>query len=153
MIEFATVTDKSLLEHAPRLAQIAILNYPPTQPLDVPQANNVDVGHQISFSPNEIHLEVAAENMPELSLTDLPGAINIAPNDDEEHLPKLIEDMVKAHIKDKRLLSCLLSLPTVTPKRRPHLGSSKPAKREIDALAFSPKRTSSQAVTNRYESY
>ena len=105
-VEFATVTDKSMLDHTLRLAQLAILN-PHMDPADILRANNLEMGTIASFSPNVISLEVAADEMPELSLIDLPGAINIAENSDEQHLVGLIEKLIKALVKDDKALILL----------------------------------------------
>lgn len=105
-VEFAVVTDKSLLDHALRLAQLAILN-PQMKSSDILMANNLEIGNKISFSPNIISLEVAAHDMPELSLFDLPGAINIAEKSDEQHLVGFIEKLVKRYVKDEKALILL----------------------------------------------
>ena len=78
--EFATIYDKRLLENALRLAQIAILN-PHLMPAEVLQANNLDVGMGVGFSPNIVSLDIEGPELPELALIDLPGAINVAPNE------------------------------------------------------------------------
>ena len=61
------------LEQVLRLAQIAILN-PQMKPLtDVLEANDPNMSTKVNFSPNIVSLEIASEDLPELSMVDTPG--------------------------------------------------------------------------------
>ncbi|KAK3707741.1 hypothetical protein LTR37_011918 [Vermiconidia calcicola] len=106
IVEFATVTDKSLLDHALRLAQLAILS-PRVDPQDVLQRSDTTLEPEIGFSPNIISLKIASPNLPELSLIDLPGAINVTANIDDSHLVGFIEKMIKNYVKDEKALVLL----------------------------------------------
>lgn len=65
--EFSIVREPEQLEHILRLAQVAVL-HPNLRPSDVRMRNDVRVGPGIGFSPNVVHLKIAAPNLPELSL-------------------------------------------------------------------------------------
>ena len=105
-VDFAKVSDSTTLEHVLRLAQVAILN-PHLQPADVLRANNPDMATSVSFSPNAIALEVSGTDLPELSLIDLPGAINVHEDANEQYLVKFIEQLCRNYLKDEKALVLL----------------------------------------------
>lgn len=104
-VTFATVNDKSELGRVLRLAQLAILN-PGVPPCDI-LGGRTYPGDGVKFSPNVIGLEISAPGLPELSLFDLPGTINVHPNEDEQHLVGFIERLVKTYLKDEKALVLL----------------------------------------------
>lgn len=106
--EFCTVPDKSMLEHALRLAQVAMLN-PDISPKEVFETNDPSMSNNnsISFSPNVIALDIAGSNLPELSLYDLPGAICMAREAREKHMPDFIKDLLKSYLQDDKALVLL----------------------------------------------
>ena len=105
-VEFATISDKHSLEHILRLAQVAILN-PTMSPAQVMHTNDPSLSTRVQFSPNIISLEIKGEDLPELSLFDLPGAINVHADDSEQHLVGLIESLVKNYLEDEQALILL----------------------------------------------
>lgn len=110
---FATVNSKEDLEVVLRNAQLAILN-PTTNPaifadLSAHEAETRQRQAQFSFSPNIISLEITGTELPELSLFDLPGAINATAIDDDQYLVEFIEALLTAYIRDEKakiLLAC-----------------------------------------------
>lgn len=110
---FATVTDRTQLEHVLRRAQIAILN-PHLDPAAVLQLSGFDTDttthlQSLSFSVNPIELYISGEELPELSITDLPGSINVAPDESEQHLVGLVEKLIKEHVNDEKALILLVA--------------------------------------------
>ena len=76
-------------------------------PAEVLHTNNPDMATRVNFSPNSVNLEIAHEDLPELSLLDLPGAINVAENANEQHLVHLIQRLIKTFVKDDKALILL----------------------------------------------
>ena len=111
---FARVNSKEDLEVVLRKAQLAILN-PTTNPAIFADlsAHEAETRQQqvqpFGFSPNIISLEIAGTELPELSLFDLPGAINATATDDDQYLVEFIEALLTAYIRDEKamiLLAC-----------------------------------------------
>jgi len=106
--DFATITDKSLLEDVLRRAQLAILN-PNVDPAQFlpgsgrPSTSKAAVG----FSPNVVDLEITGPELPELSFFDLPGAINVAQEASEAHLVPFIEKLIRNYLRDEKTLVLL----------------------------------------------
>ena len=107
--EFIQLEDKSLLEHYLRLAQTAILN-PSVDPAEILKANEPGsfLTNQLAFSPNVVALEVAGEDLPEVSLVDLPGAINVSGADNGQHLYGFVEFLLKSYLSDIKTLVLLV---------------------------------------------
>jgi hypothetical protein len=117
---FANVTSKERLEPMLRRAQLAVLN-PGENPLefididiDGPRATR-----QVAFSPYVVCLEIQGPGLPELSFFDLPGTINVNPEEngpEDYDLVKWIEDLVVDYIRDEKslvLLACGKSIPVL----------------------------------------
>lgn len=101
-VEFATVYQKSELEQVLRLAQVAILN-PRLDPNTLLALGAAPDGlSSLSFSVNAIDLHICGPELPELSIVDLPGSINVAPDDREQHLVGLIEKLIKSYVRDEK---------------------------------------------------
>lgn len=106
--DFTTVTDRADLERVLRLAQIAILN-PKLDPVTVLHFGGPPDNHALSFSLNAINLYISGDQLPELSVVDLPGSINVAPNESEQHLVGMIEDLIKRYVNDDKALILLVA--------------------------------------------
>lgn len=92
----------SELEQVLRLAQVAILN-PRLDPSTLLALGAAPAGlSSLSFSPNAIDLHICGPDLPELSIVDLPGSINVAPDESEQHLVSLIEKLIKSYVKDEK---------------------------------------------------
>ena len=107
--EFATIYDKSQLEDALVRAQLAILN-PSYDCASFQKGCKLPIGTQtpqVGFSPNSIHLEIEGPDLPELSFIDLPGAINVHRNPNEQYLVPFIEQLVKCYLRDEQALVLL----------------------------------------------
>lgn len=108
---FDTISNKEDLDIALRRAQLAVLS-PGKNPKDfvkVPTTPGLKPPVQEDFSPNIISLKITGDNLPELSLYDLPGAINSLSNDKQQYLVPFIEKLMKTYIHDPKaiiLLAC-----------------------------------------------
>lgn len=107
-VYFTTVTDRADLGRVLQLAQVAILN-PTLDPSTVLQTGAPSTMRSLSFSYNPIELCIARHELPELSMIDLPGSINVAPNETEQHLVVLIEKLIKAYVRDEKALILLVA--------------------------------------------
>ena len=88
------IDSKDNLETALRRAQLAVLN--PNEDsrsfVDAPlRQDDGDERFEVGFSPNMICLQIASAGLPELSLCDLPGVINVHPDPEQQHLVNFIE--------------------------------------------------------------
>ena len=106
--DFVSLTDKRDLGRALRLAQVAILN-PHIRPADILQTDEAKLPTKNAqgFSSDIIHLEICAPGLPELSLVDLPGVINVAPNEEDQHLVKFTEALTKRYAGDPKAIVLL----------------------------------------------
>ena len=107
-VYFTTVSDRNDLEHTLRLAQIAILN-PQLDAATLLHVGPPTTAQGHSFSPNQIDLRISGSDLPELSMIDLPGSINVAPDESEQHLVGLIERLIKTYVKDEKALILLVA--------------------------------------------
>ena len=110
-VDFATATEKSDLERVLRLAQVAILNprLDTTLLLRHGAANIANGPSALTFSLNTIDLEISGHELPELSMVDLPGSINVAPDESEQHLVKTIEKLIKTYVGEPNALILLVA--------------------------------------------
>ncbi|KAJ9210527.1 hypothetical protein DTO166G4_7839 [Paecilomyces variotii] len=108
---FHVLSDKSLLQRAIKLAQLAILN-PGRPSSDFQPEGDLDdgTGSEVKFSPNLVRLDISAPGFPNLSFYDLPGVINQAEFDEESYLVTLVENLVKEYISQDNCI-VLLTLP------------------------------------------
>ena len=135
-MEFVTIHDKGMLEHALRLAQIAILN-PQVKPAEILRANNPDMGSSVHFSPNVVSLEIEGADLPELSLFDLPGSINVHPDESEQHLVGFIDKLIRNFVRDEKaliLLTCAVNSDVETSKAFGLIRASKALNRCMGVL-------------------
>ncbi|CAK4033830.1 Interferon-induced GTP-binding [Lecanosticta acicola] len=111
-LPFAQVNAKEDLDLVLRKAQLAILN-PETDPALFKGLNAADVTRKqhealkFRFSPNVISLEITGLELPDLSLFDLPGAINATENHDDQYLVDFIEALLTVYIRDEAALILL----------------------------------------------
>ena len=105
-LEFARFSNKDELGHILRLAQMAILN-PSLDAIDIRDSDGLNVRTSLPFSPNTISIEVSGPGLVELSLVDLPGSINVAPDEDEQYLVEFIEKLMKRYIREEKTLVLL----------------------------------------------
>ena len=106
-LEFAIVEDRDELEETLRRAQFCILN-PSMNPLDILRADEIDMrASQSHFSPNVVSVHIRGTDLPELSVYDLPGAINMAPSESEKDLVSLVENMLMRYLRDDKALVLL----------------------------------------------
>lgn len=112
IFEFATVLQREELEDTLCRAQLAILN-PDTDPASFRSVENPHLLSQaVDFSPNFVSLEIAGADLPELSLLDLPGAINTMEDEDRQYLVDFVGKLLTNSIeKDKALvlLACAVN--------------------------------------------
>ncbi|RDW81158.1 putative dynamin GTPase [Aspergillus mulundensis] len=109
---FTTITDRAQIAEAIRCAQLAILN-PGRAPANYLPRRNIGVENldfQEKFSPNIVRLDISAPGFPSLSFYDLPGVINQVESDEDHHLIKLVENLVKRYISQDNCI-VLLTLP------------------------------------------
>lgn len=105
--ELGTIRDPTGLEDALRKAQFAILN-PGNDPLEIFRTVNLNSATSgLSFSPNIVSLEVTKPGLHELALYDLPGAINVAQSESEQHIVPFVERLLKNYLKDSKALILL----------------------------------------------
>lgn len=101
-IEFQEVYDKADLERWLRLAQIAICQPEPSaKAADIAKMNDLNYGYTIEFSPNIISIEISAPGLPEMSLTDLPGTINVHQDASKQYLVDFIGALVKTYLEEE----------------------------------------------------
>ncbi|KAL8781027.1 MAG: hypothetical protein Q9213_006204 [Squamulea squamosa] len=108
---FFKTNRKSEIPEALRLAQLATLN-PGSDPARyLPGAKGNPGNHQqVKFCPNPIRIDISSPDVPNLSFYDLPGIINQAEVPEEEHLVKLVQNLVKGYVKDEACIN-LLAIP------------------------------------------
>jgi GTPase SAR1 family protein len=106
IVRFATVTNKDSLEHALQRAQIAILN-PQLQATTVLHNSEVVQSNALNFSPNVVHLKISGPGLPELSLYDLPGAINVTESEDDMHLVDFVKELIEGYVKEPKAIILL----------------------------------------------
>ena len=106
---FMTIHNKSELDFALRRAQLALLNPSEDPSLYAnPRAKSGDMtSTQVGFSPNYVNLLIEAPGLPEISLYDLPGAINRHEEESEQYLVGFIERLMKNYLKDEQALVLL----------------------------------------------
>ncbi|KAF8486541.1 P-loop containing nucleoside triphosphate hydrolase protein [Gautieria morchelliformis] len=112
------LTDKSKLEEMLRRAQLAILNP------GVSHASFVDLDtstvvpgqppfgnkQSLQFSSNVVALDLSGPDSADLSFIDLPGIIsNVADGEDRNNI-KLVQDLVKDHIKGNSIILLTLTM-------------------------------------------
>ncbi|KAF2837443.1 hypothetical protein M501DRAFT_937282 [Patellaria atrata CBS 101060] len=103
---FKAVQRPDELEDVLRRAQLAILNPrdPPTKYISAP----VDpTNMQVDFSPNIVKVEIVHKGLPNLSLFDLPGVVNLMNGASKEHLPALVRALVTDTISQQNTLILL----------------------------------------------
>ncbi|KAK6581294.1 hypothetical protein PZA11_005985 [Diplocarpon coronariae] len=105
--EFKTITNPSELGDLVKWAQIAILNHNDEYTDFIPGSGarakgDYDLekeGTLAKFSPNVISIGISGPGLSALSFYDLPGVFSISSNEDEEYLPKVIENLAIKYIK------------------------------------------------------
>lgn len=108
-VPFTAVTDHAKLGDMLRLAQIAVLN-PHLDPATLLHVGPPDQSNlALSFSFNAIDLHITGEDLPELSIVDLPGSVNVMPDQSEAHLVGMIEKLIKDYVKDEKALILLVA--------------------------------------------
>jgi len=106
-VDFLVTHDKTQLDGILKRAQLALLN-PGQNPAMYARAFPiVDGTTQVGFSPNVVSLEIEAPGLPELSLFDLPGAINRHEDENEQYLVGFIEKLMKNYLRDEKALVLL----------------------------------------------
>ncbi|KAI6801187.1 P-loop containing nucleoside triphosphate hydrolase protein [Hortaea werneckii] len=103
---FATIHDKHSLEETLKRAQLALLN-PRTDPAHFQSAHTSWGKNELAFSPNLIHIQISGPDLPELSFFDLPGAINVHRDPNEQHLVAFIQKLLQNYIRDEQALVLL----------------------------------------------
>ncbi|KAI7204945.1 P-loop containing nucleoside triphosphate hydrolase protein [Hortaea werneckii] len=103
---FATIHDKHSLEETLKRAQLALLN-PRTDPAHFQSAHISWGKNELAFSPNLIHIQIDGPDLPELSFFDLPGAINVHRDPNEQHLVAFIQKLLQNYIRDEQALVLL----------------------------------------------
>ncbi|KAI7204388.1 P-loop containing nucleoside triphosphate hydrolase protein [Hortaea werneckii] len=103
---FATIHDKQSLEETLKRAQLALLN-PRTDPAHFQSARISWGKNELAFSPNLIHIQIDGPDLPELSFFDLPGAINVHRDPNEQHLVAFIQKLLQNYIRDEQALVLL----------------------------------------------
>ncbi|KAL8767095.1 MAG: hypothetical protein Q9209_006322 [Squamulea sp. 1 TL-2023] len=108
---FFKTNRKSEIPEALRLAQLATLN-PGSDPARYLPGAKGNPGNQtqVKFCPNPIRIDISSPDVPNLSFYDLPGVINQAEIPEEEHLVKLVQNLVKSYVKDEACIN-LLAIP------------------------------------------
>ncbi|RMY77917.1 hypothetical protein D0863_01016 [Hortaea werneckii] len=103
---FATIHDKHSLEETLKRAQLALLN-PRTDPAHFQSAHISWGKNELAFSPNLIHIQIDGPDLPELSFFDLPGAINVHRDPNEQHPVAFIQKLLQNYIRDEQALVLL----------------------------------------------
>ncbi|KAI6886850.1 P-loop containing nucleoside triphosphate hydrolase protein [Hortaea werneckii] len=103
---FATIHDKHSLEETLKRAQLALLN-PRTDPAHFQSPHASWAKNELAFSPNLIHIQINGPDLPELSFFDLPGAINVHRDPNEQHLVAFIQKLLQNYIRDEQALVLL----------------------------------------------
>ncbi|RMY59838.1 hypothetical protein D0865_01853 [Hortaea werneckii] len=103
---FATIHDKNLLEETLKRAQLALLN-PRANPAQYQSAYTSWTKSEVAFSPNLVHIQINGPDLPELSFFDLPGAINVHRDPNEQHLVAFIQRLLQNYIRDEQSLILL----------------------------------------------
>ncbi|RMY34674.1 hypothetical protein D0865_14119 [Hortaea werneckii] len=103
---FATIHDKHLLEETLKRAQLALLN-PRANPAQYQSAYTSWTKSEVAFSPNLVHIQINGPDLPELSFFDLPGAINVHRDPNEQHLVAFIQRLLQNYIRDEQSLILL----------------------------------------------
>ncbi|KAH7346373.1 P-loop containing nucleoside triphosphate hydrolase protein [Rhexocercosporidium sp. MPI-PUGE-AT-0058] len=125
---FMTITHKSQLEEALKMAQVALLN--PSQDVRSFIPGNEEYeqrrrfgphADEAKFSPNVISVEIYGPGLPDLSFYDLPGLFQNAEDTTQEYLIKVFENMTQKYIRHKNaLIIC-----TITMQNDPGLSRTK----------------------------
>lgn len=89
--------DKTDLERILRLAQVAIL-CPSRNAHEILRANDLKAGTELSFSPNIISLNIEGPDLAELSMIDLPGAINV---NQDQAMVGLVKQLLEMYLEDQ----------------------------------------------------
>lgn len=63
--------------------------------------------NELAFSPNLIHIQINGPDLPEISFFDLPGAINVHRDPNEQHLVAFIQRLLQNYIRDEQSLILL----------------------------------------------
>ncbi|RMY05984.1 hypothetical protein D0867_09845 [Hortaea werneckii] len=105
---FATIHHKDSLEEMLRRAQLALLN-PHSDPAQFrsTHSSSFRAKNELGFSPNPIHIQINGPDLPELSFLDLPGAINVHRDPNEQHLVAFIQKLLHNYIRDEQALVLL----------------------------------------------
>lgn len=91
-------------------AQLALLN-PSSEPaLFRSKALDLRAKNELAYTPNAVRVQIKGPSLPEISVFDLPGAIEVHADPDWQHLVALIQKLLKNYIRDKQL-QILLVLP------------------------------------------
>lgn len=107
---FCTVSNKQELDFVLKAAQQAILNphQDPRTFLSGSTSQLHNASHSaVKFSPNIIALDIEGPELPELSLYDLPGSINVVDGEDDQHLVEIVKNLIKSHLSDEKTLFLL----------------------------------------------
>ncbi|EON97208.1 putative dynamin family protein [Phaeoacremonium minimum UCRPA7] len=116
--EFKTIQDKCdtpMIEHVLRWAQIAVLNPSANHMQFVPRQGEVDdrarknleIAEQkteAKFSPNTVALEIRGPDLADLSLYDLPGIFQTAPDPNDQYLAGDVEDICCEYISHPKAI-------------------------------------------------
>lgn len=116
--EFKTIQDKCdtpMIEHVLRWAQIAVLNPSQNHMQHVPRQGEVDERAkktleqaeqktEAKFSPNTVALEIRGPDLADLSLYDLPGIFQTAPDPNDQYLAGDVEDICREYISHPKAI-------------------------------------------------
>ncbi|KAK3659734.1 hypothetical protein LTR56_001097 [Elasticomyces elasticus] len=105
VVDFAVIRDKVHLQDVLRRAQLAILNPGRSHTeftTGVPSGST-----KLEFSPNTVSIHITGPGLPELSIVDLPGAINVQGEDDDDFLVEFVEKLIKNYLRDEKTLVLL----------------------------------------------
>ena len=80
---------------------------PRTDPAHFQSARTSWGQNELAFSPNLIHIQIDGPDLPELSFFDLPGAINVHRDPNEQHLVAFIQKLLQNYIRDEQALVLL----------------------------------------------
>ena len=107
---FATFSNKDDVSSILHLAQLATLNPGTSHERYLPGSPHIKGDHQVKFSPNVVRLDISGPGLPNLSLFDLPGVINVSEIAEEAYLVDLVKNLVKMYIEKENCIN-LLALP------------------------------------------
>ncbi|KAL1846584.1 hypothetical protein VTK73DRAFT_250 [Phialemonium thermophilum] len=110
--DFATIRDRvDSVERVLRWAQVAILNHNANHEMFIPRGTGGHDGDddeealaraeertEAKFSPNTVALEIKGPDLPDLSFYDLPGVFMNAPQDEDQYLAQVVENLTREYI-------------------------------------------------------